>query len=119
MFAKRGKKGRGGERKKGKRKGRVSLVFLRIFSCYPVFYRAGAYAIRTTRSHLLVAVLEIIPASAPDPIALQVLGPATPGTSARRQLAVPTGTADGVDHSSGGDRVNERGFPARCSVDFN
>lgn len=66
-----------------------------------------------TRSHLLVAVLEIIPASAPDPIALQILGPVTPGTAARRQLAVPAGTTDGVDHSGGGDRVNERGFPAR------
>lgn len=70
-----------------------------------------------TRSHLLVAVFEIIPASAPDPIALQVLGPATHGTAARRQLAVPAGTADGVDHSGGGDRVNERGFPARCEAD--
>jgi len=30
-------------------------------------------------------------------------------------VAISAGTADGIDHSSGGDRVNERGFPARCN----
>lgn len=65
-------------------------------------------------AHLLVAVLEIVAASAPDPFSVQVPGSVAPGTAARRQLAVPAGTADGVDHSGSGDRVDERVLPAGC-----
>lgn len=53
-----------GVKKERKEKKANSPVLFRIFSL-----RTRAYAIRTTRSNLLVAVFEIIPASAPDPIA--------------------------------------------------
>lgn len=106
-------KKKAGEKKERQEKKASLLVYIPSnLQLLPAFIGPGAYAIRM---YLLVAVLEIITASAPDPIAVQIPGPATPGTAARRQLTVPAGTADGVDHSGGGDRVNERGFPARCN----
>ena len=46
-----------------------------------------------------VAVVHVVPASAPDPIPVQVRGPGRPAASARGELALTACPADGVDNT--------------------
>ena len=45
--------------------------------------------INIDKENSLVAVLNVVPASAPDPLILEVVGPLCTGTATARQLSVP------------------------------
>lgn len=47
----------------------------------------------------LVSVLQVIAATAPRPIIVQVIGPCTTRTAARRQLSIATGTRYETGHT--------------------
>lgn len=61
-----------------------------------------------------VSVFDVIPAATPKPVPGQVLGPRCSAAAAGGELALPAGTAHGVDHPSRAHRVGERRLPAAC-----
>lgn len=63
---------------------------------------------------LLVAVLEVVAASSPDPVAVEVAWPARPGAPAGAESAVPAGARDAVHHPRRRDGVGEGRLPAGC-----
>jgi len=56
----------------------------------------------------LVSVFDVVPAAAPDPLLVEALGSAGPGTAARRQLTFATRPRDGVHYPGRCDRMRER-----------
>lgn len=61
-----------------------------------------------------VSVFDVIPTAAPKPVPGQVLGPCCPAAAAGGELALPAGTAHGVDHPCSAHRVGECRLPAAC-----
>ena len=62
----------------------------------------------------LVAVLDVVAAPAPDPVAVQVLGAPRPAAAALVELRLAARAADGVHHPRRRHRVRERCLPAGC-----
>jgi len=58
-----------------------------------------------------VAVMHIVAAASPQPIARQVAGSSRPAAAAGGELALAARPADGVDHSGCADGVSEGRFP--------
>ena len=63
---------------------------------------------------LLVSVFDVVPAAAPDPLLVEALGSAGPGTAARRQLTFATRPRDGVHYPGRCDRMRERRLATSC-----
>ena len=61
-----------------------------------------------------VAVVEVVAAAAPQPVPGKVLGPRRPAAAAARQLPLPAGPADRIDHARRTDGVGERRLAAPC-----
>lgn len=59
-----------------------------------------------------VSVFDVIPAATPKPVPGQVFGPCRPAAAAGGELALPAGTAHGVDHPGCANRIGERRLPA-------
>ena len=62
-----------------------------------------------------VSVFDVIPAATPKPVPGQVLGPRCSAAAAGGELALPAGTAHGVDHPGRAHCVGERRLPAACA----
>lgn len=58
-----------------------------------------------------VAVVDVVTAAAPQPVAREVAGPGGSAASAGGQFAFATRPADGVNHAGGADGVGESRFP--------
>lgn len=58
-----------------------------------------------------VAVVDVVAAAAPQPVAWQLAGPDGTATAAGGQLAFAARPADGVDHAGRADGVGECCFP--------
>lgn len=56
---------------------------------------------------LLVSVVDVVPAAAPDPLRLELAGPGGLGAAAGGQLAVAAPARHAVSHPRGRDRVRE------------
>lgn len=61
-----------------------------------------------------VSVFDVIPAATPKPVPGQVLGARCSAAATGGELALPAGTAHGVDHPGRAHRVGERRLPAAC-----
>lgn len=60
--------------------------------------------------YLLVAKLQIVTATAPRPVLVQLVGTGTAGTAAGGQLTVPTSAGNEAGHTSCGQRVDKGHF---------
>lgn len=58
-----------------------------------------------------VAIVHVVPAAAPQPVARQVSGPGGTAAAAGGELALAARPADGVDHACCADGVGEGRFP--------
>lgn len=61
--------------------------------------------------YVLIAVFQVVTASSPDPVPVQVSGPTGAGASTGTELAVSTRPRYGVHDTSSTNGVSEGSFP--------
>lgn len=61
-----------------------------------------------------VAIVDVVPAAAPQPVPRQVLGASSAAAATGRQLAFPAGSAHGIHHPSSTHCICEGRLSAAC-----